>query len=69
MKHYFPSDYAQLKEYLSMLIENGLREYNEVDKFYKITSKGHKFMKVYNQLGSFRSRRTADRGIAADVGG
>jgi predicted transcriptional regulator len=45
--------YAQLKEYLTVLIENELLEYNQTEKIYKTTSKGLKFMKIYNQIGEF----------------
>ena len=39
--------YAQLKEYLSILITNGLLEENQAEKLYKTTEKGIKFMRVY----------------------
>ena len=42
--------YAQLKEYLSVLEANGLLEQDEAEKLYKITEKGRKFMKVYDQM-------------------
>jgi len=41
--------YAQLKEYLSVLIENGLMEYEGVHK-YKTTEKGMKFIRVYRHM-------------------
>ena len=44
--------YAQLKEYLSTLTENGLIEYVEEDRKYKTTEKGNKFQKIYSQMGS-----------------
>ena len=43
--------YAQLKEYLSMLVENGLLE-NRVDGIYKTTNKGIKFLGIYSQIDS-----------------
>lgn len=42
--------YAQLKEYLSVLEANGLLEQDEAERLYKITEKGMKFMKAYNQM-------------------
>lgn len=47
--------YAQLKEYLAVLIENGLIERTEAPEIYKTTSKGHKFMQIYNQIGEYVS--------------
>lgn len=45
--------YAQLKEYLSVLIANGLVEYIEVEQIYKTTDKGNRFLKIYNQIGEY----------------
>ncbi|HEV8405988.1 MAG TPA: winged helix-turn-helix domain-containing protein [Nitrososphaera sp.] len=42
--------YAQLKEYLSILIENGLLEYEDGQHKYKTTEKGIKFMRVYQHM-------------------
>ena len=42
--------YAQLKEYLSILIENDLLKYSEGEQIYKTTEKGLKFLKVYDQM-------------------
>ncbi|HEV8387436.1 MAG TPA: winged helix-turn-helix domain-containing protein [Nitrososphaera sp.] len=43
--------YAQLKEYLSVLIENDLLEYIEGAQLYKATSKGLNFLKMHNEMG------------------
>jgi len=43
--------YAQLKEYLSMLLENELLEYEEGELKYKTTQKGRRFIKIYNEIG------------------
>jgi predicted transcriptional regulator len=43
--------YAQLKEYLSILVENGLLEYEETEEKYKTTEKGMKFIKAYQHMG------------------
>jgi predicted transcriptional regulator len=42
--------YRQLQEYLPPLIQNGLLEYLEGTKRYKITEKGLKFLKMYEQM-------------------
>ena len=43
--------YAQLREYLSVLIENNLLEYLECSKTYKTTEKGLNFLKMHNEIG------------------
>jgi predicted transcriptional regulator len=43
--------YAQLKEYLGVLIDNGLLEYSQVDRVFKTTHKGMQFTKTYSQIG------------------
>jgi predicted transcriptional regulator len=42
--------YAQLKEYLAILVHNGLLEYNEGEAKFNTTSKGLKFLSIYTQL-------------------
>jgi predicted transcriptional regulator len=42
--------YAQLKEYLSVLIENNLLEYLEGTKTYKTTEKGLNYLKMHNAI-------------------
>ena len=42
--------YAQLKEYLSVLTENGLLEYQDGEKKYKTTEKGLQFLKAYEHM-------------------
>jgi len=43
--------YAQLKEYFTMLIENGLIEYEEkILNVYRTTEKGLRLLKIYNQI-------------------
>jgi predicted transcriptional regulator len=42
--------YAQLKEYLAILEANGLLEYKKGESKFTTTSKGIKFLGVYNQL-------------------
>ena len=42
--------YAQLREYLSVLIENNLLEYLEGSQTYKTTEKGLNFLKMHNEI-------------------
>ena len=42
--------YAQLKEYFTMLIENGLLEYEDGLNMYRTTEKGLRLLKIYNQI-------------------
>jgi predicted transcriptional regulator len=42
--------YGQLKEYLAMLLENGLLDYDSRTKTYKITGRGKRFLIMYNQI-------------------
>ena len=43
--------YNQLKEYLSVLKENNLIEYNEGTQTYKTTEKGLNYLKMMNEIG------------------
>jgi predicted transcriptional regulator len=43
--------YVQLKEYLSVLIENDLVENLGGTQTYKTTDKGLNFLKMYNEIG------------------
>jgi predicted transcriptional regulator len=43
--------YVQLKEYLSVLIENNLLEYLEGTHKFKTTEKGLNFLKMHNEIG------------------
>lgn len=45
--------YEQLKDYLGMLIENGLIEYDRSNELYKTPDKGRRFLKIYNKLNEF----------------
>jgi predicted transcriptional regulator len=40
--------YAQLKEYLTIMVENGLLKYNEREQIYKATEKSNRFLRLYN---------------------
>jgi len=43
--------YSQLKEYLSMLLQNGLLEYDEARTEYTTTTKGLQFLETFEQIG------------------
>ena len=43
--------YAQLKEYLSVLTENNLIEYLDVNHTFKTTEKGLNYLKMHNEMG------------------
>ena len=42
--------YAQLREYLAVLIENNLMEYLEGSQSYKTTEKGLNLLKLHNEI-------------------
>lgn len=43
--------YAQLKEYLAVLVENGLLEVEKATNTYRTTAKGLQFLRTYSQIG------------------
>ena len=47
--------HVQLKEFLASLIEQGLIEYNKIERIYTITGKGMHFLEVYNQLNQLQT--------------
>ena len=47
--------YAQLKEYLAVLTESSLIEYQKADQKYRTTAKGLQFMQTYSQIGQMVS--------------
>ena len=55
--------YAQLKEYLSVLIENNLLEYLEGVQTYKTTEKGFNLLKMHNEIGEFLHTPTIESRI------
>ena len=52
--------YNQLKEYLSLLIENNLVEYLDGTKTFKTTEKGLFFLKVHNEIGELLHQTTIE---------
>jgi predicted transcriptional regulator len=55
--------YAQLKEYLSVLIENNLLENLEGNQGYKTTEKGFNFLKMHNEIGELLQTSTRESTI------
>ena len=45
--------YAQLKEYLAVLVENNLLIFDQKTQTYQTSDKGHRFLKIYNQMAEF----------------
>jgi predicted transcriptional regulator len=52
--------YAQLREYLSVLIEKNLIEYIEGLQTYKTTEKGLNFLKMHNEIGELLNPQKQD---------
>jgi predicted transcriptional regulator len=52
--------YVQLKEYLSVLIENNLLEYSNGTQTFKTTEKGLFFLKMYNEIGELLQQTTIE---------
>jgi predicted transcriptional regulator len=50
--------YAQLKEYLSVLIENNLTEYSDGTQTYKTTEKGLNYLKMFREIGELVQQTT-----------
>ena len=44
--------YAQLKDYLSVLVENGLLVYDPASKKYKTSEKGLTFLQIYGRMNT-----------------
>jgi predicted transcriptional regulator len=44
-------NYEQLKEYVALLLENGLLDYDKKNAEYNTTEKGINFLKAYNKIG------------------
>ncbi len=50
--------YGQLKEYLSILIDNNLIEYSNGTQTFKTTEKGLNCLKMYREIGEFLQQKT-----------
>ena len=53
--------YAQLKEYLAVLLENDLLSYDAGTEKFKTTAKGHRFLKITQELGKLAEPEIKDR--------
>ena len=42
--------YMRLKEYLTIMVENGLLKYDQRERLYKTTEKSNRFLRLYNQI-------------------
>ena len=49
--------WAQLKEYLALVVKNGLIKYQERDRTFIITEKGTHFLNIHNELNKLISIR------------
>jgi predicted transcriptional regulator len=54
--------YAQLKEYLGVLLESGLLEQDPAsnNQFYRTTQKGWQFLKLYNSIGELANSSSSN---------
>jgi predicted transcriptional regulator len=50
--------YAQLKEYLSILIDKNLIEYSNGTQTFKTTEKGLNCLQMYREIGEFLQQKT-----------
>ena len=48
---------CELKEYLPLLLERGLLEYNEKDRVYSTTLRGAHFLEIYNEMSGILVHR------------
>ncbi len=53
--------YAQLREYLSVMIENNLLEYMEGTQTYKTTAKGLNVLKMQSEIGELLQKTDRER--------
>jgi len=47
--------FAQLKEYLLILSQNDLLQYEEINQVYKTTTKGIQYLDLYNNIDELSS--------------
>ncbi|MDQ3969752.1 MAG: winged helix-turn-helix domain-containing protein [Thermoproteota archaeon] len=59
--------YAQLKEYLAMLTQNGLVAHDIEGDKYRTTSNGIKFLESSRQLGGLLTVEASENGLARHV--
>jgi predicted transcriptional regulator len=53
--------YNQLKEYLTILIENELIEYLDGNKIFRTTEKGLNLLKIHNEMAELLHFTTTDK--------
>ncbi len=51
--------HSQMKEYLKILVDNGLIEYDLDTRTFKTTDKGHRLVQVYNGLDTLMTEERA----------
>jgi len=59
--------YAQLKEYLAMLTQNGLMTHDVEGEIYRTTSNGIKFLESSRQLGELRAPAPSENRLRRHV--
>ena len=52
--------YAQLREYVTVRVDNGLLDYNSGEQTYKTSPKGLKFLQIYGKMAEFVGQIVAD---------
>jgi len=53
--------YAQLRDYIALLIENNLLEYNEGSHLFKTTEKGMRVLKMHTEMAELLSLSPAEK--------
>ena len=53
--------YAELAEYLSLLLENEMLVYRKYERRYRITEKGLRFLRLYGELRQMISTKQKER--------
>jgi predicted transcriptional regulator len=48
------TSYSQVRRYLTILLENGLIEHDNIENKYKTTAKGQKFLNLYNKMSQLQ---------------
>jgi predicted transcriptional regulator len=54
--------FTQLKEYLKMLVDNGMLSFDEKTMQYRTTETGHNFVKMYERIDQMFDRRQMSSG-------
>jgi len=59
--------HVQLKQFLASLMEQGLIDYNKLERIYTITEKGMHFLEVYNQLNQLQTTNILKTTTSTDL--